>query len=164
MKKHFGAVPNMTHPQLVERAVSWLRGQSCCVALSELRTYADEIPDAVGWKAGKSILVECKVSRSDFSIDRLKSCRMRDYSIGMYRYYMVPHSLVSAEDVPDPWGLVYVGVGTRAYVAKQPVPVAERDLMAEILLLTSALRRIKGTCGVDEFDRLVKPGRRSNAE
>ena len=61
----------MTHPQLVERAVAWLRSYRCGVVLSEQACASGEIPDAIGWKrACHSVLVECKVSRGDFLSDR----------------------------------------------------------------------------------------------
>ena len=64
----------MTHPELVEYAVGWLRGYRCGVILSEQACVSGEMPDAIGWKrASHSVLVECKISRADFLADRDKS-------------------------------------------------------------------------------------------
>jgi hypothetical protein len=100
----------MTHDELVERAVRWLKGtRRCPVVLSEAGMGL-EIPDAIGWEyGGRSILVECKVSRSDFLRDQKKSFRYySDSGMGSVRYYMVPPNLISVDDVPEKWGLCYV--------------------------------------------------------
>src|ERR1700686_5875531 len=61
----------MTHGQLVERAVRWLRSYRCGVVLSEQACVSGEMPDAIGWKrANHSVLVECKVTRADFLAER----------------------------------------------------------------------------------------------
>ena len=66
----------MTHGQLVERAVRWLRSYRCGVVLSEQACVSGEMPDAIGWKrANHSVLVECKVTRADFLADRGKPFR-----------------------------------------------------------------------------------------
>ena len=66
----------MTHAQLVERAVRWLRAYRCGVVLSEQACVSGEMPDAIGWKrASHSVLVECKVTRADFLADRGKPFR-----------------------------------------------------------------------------------------
>src|SRR6266436_2269006 len=50
----------MTHGQLVERAVRWLRSYRGGVVLSEQACVSGEMPDAIGWKrANHSVLVEC---------------------------------------------------------------------------------------------------------
>ena len=40
----------MTHAQLVEKAVRWLRSYRCGVVLSEQACVSGEMPDAIGWK------------------------------------------------------------------------------------------------------------------
>jgi hypothetical protein len=99
-----------THATLVARATKWLRNTvGCDPVFAEFVTSISEIPDAIGWKYGcLSVLVECKASRSDFLADRKKfSRRAPDYGIGDRRYYMTPPGLVTAEEVPDGWGLLY---------------------------------------------------------
>src|ERR1700722_4481017 len=67
----------MTHAQLVEKAVHWLRRYRCGVVLSEQACISGEMPDAIGWKrACHSVLVECKVTRADFLADRAKPFRL----------------------------------------------------------------------------------------
>ena len=73
----------MTHSELVEYAVGWLRGYRCGVILSEQACVSGEMPDAIGWKkAAHSVLVECKISRADFLADRGKPFR-KDDLLGM---------------------------------------------------------------------------------
>ena len=72
----------MTHAQLVEKAVEWLRGYRCGVVLSEQACISGEMPDAIGWKkACHSVVVECKVSRPDFLRTGV-NCRGRDRRSG----------------------------------------------------------------------------------
>jgi len=98
----------MTHAQLVERAVRWLRGYRCGVVLSEQACVSGEMPDAIGWKkACHSVLVECKVTRGDFLADRAKPFRMKpEKGVGSERFYMVPPGVVKIEELPSGWGLL----------------------------------------------------------
>ena len=82
----------MTHPQLVEKAVRWLRRYRCGVVLSEQACVSGEMPDAIGWKrACHSVLVECKVTRSDFLADRGKPFRLKpEQGVGCERFYLAP--------------------------------------------------------------------------
>src|SRR5256885_12853460 len=98
----------MTHTQLVERAVRWLRGYRCGVVLSEQACVSGEMPDAIGWKrACHSVLVECKVTRSDFLADRGKPFRLKpEKAVGCERFYLAPGDLVRVEELPTGWGLL----------------------------------------------------------
>ncbi len=66
-----------------------------------------ELPDAIGWKRGWSILVECKVSRGDFLRDKHKVARQR-VGMGQSRYFMTPKGLLKPEELPPGWGLLEV--------------------------------------------------------
>jgi len=98
----------MTHPQLVERAVRWLRSYRCGVVLSEQACASGEMPDAIGWKrACHSVLVECKVTRADFLVDRAKPFRLDpEQGVGCERFYLTPAGLVRREELPAGWGLL----------------------------------------------------------
>lgn len=98
----------MTHAQMVEKAVRWLRSYRCGVVLSEQACVSGEMPDAIGWKqACHSVLVECKVSRADFLVDREKPFRLKpDKGIGSERFYLTPPGLVKVEELPVGWGLL----------------------------------------------------------
>lgn len=98
----------MTHAQLVQKAVSWLRSYRCGVVLSEQACVSGEMPDAIGWKqACHSVLVECKVSRADFLVDRQKPFRLKpEKGVGSERFYLTPPGLVKVEELPAGWGLL----------------------------------------------------------
>jgi hypothetical protein len=98
----------MTHAQLVSKAVSWLRRYRCGVVLSEQACVSGEMPDAIGWRrACHSVLVECKVTRSDFLADRAKSFRLNpEQGVGCERFYLAPAGLVRREELPAGWGLL----------------------------------------------------------
>jgi hypothetical protein len=78
-----GFVPEafMTHEELCERALRWLRGtRRCNVALHGIAS-TSEVPDAIGWSTSRhwygSTLVECKTSVADFLGDKQKYIRYR---------------------------------------------------------------------------------------
>jgi hypothetical protein len=98
----------VTHTQLVEKAVQWLRAHRCGVILSEQACASGEMPDAIGWKrACHSVLVECKTSRADFLADREKPFRQKSrLGMGCERYYLAPAGLLRPEELPDGWGLL----------------------------------------------------------
>ena len=98
----------MTHAQLVQKAVEWLRRYRCGVVLSEQACISGEMPDAIGWKkACHSVVVECKISRADFMADRGKPSRQRpETALGCERFYLVPAGLVQTEELPAVWGLL----------------------------------------------------------
>jgi hypothetical protein len=98
----------MTHAQLVAKAVHWLRRYRCGVVLSEQACASGEMPDAIGWKSAcHSVLVECKVTRSDFLADRAKPFRVKpEQGVGCERFYLVLAGLLRREELPTGWGLL----------------------------------------------------------
>jgi hypothetical protein len=98
----------MTHAQLVQKAVAWLRAYRCGVILSEQACLSGEMPDAIGWKrACHSVLVECKISRADFLADREKPFRRKqELGLGCERFYLTPATMLRPEELPAGWGLL----------------------------------------------------------
>src|ERR1700674_1224681 len=98
----------VTHAKLVSMAVRWLRRYRCGVVLSEQACVSGEMPDAIGWKrANHSVLVECKITRTDFLADRAKPFRQKpEQGVGSERFYLTPPALVSLEELPAGWGLL----------------------------------------------------------
>jgi len=98
----------MTHGQLIQKAVSWLRSYRCGVILSEQACMSGEMPDAIGWKrACHSVLVECKVSRPDFLADRDKPFRQKpEIGLGCERFYLIPAGMLRPAELPPGWGLL----------------------------------------------------------
>lgn len=105
----------MTHAELVVLAGVWLKRQRCGIVLMEHRGGYEE-PDAIGWKrASESLLVECKVSVSDFRADRQKAGRTDPMRRLADRcYYMTPTGLLKVypggatygDMLPQGWGLI----------------------------------------------------------
>ena len=98
----------MTHQQLVQLAVTWLRHYRCGVVLSEQACISGEMPDAIGWKrACHSVLVECKIARSDFLADRDKPFRRNpEIGVGCERFYLSPTGMIDVGELPRGWGLL----------------------------------------------------------
>lgn len=146
----------MTHDELVERAVKWLRkavyaknpnpnGQydrvwykpACGVAVPELVSgNSGEIPDAFGWTRDSSYLIECKTTRADFLSDRHK---IRT-GVGTHRFYMCPPGVIRADEVPNGWGLLYCQP-INIKVIVWPTRNSNRYVHGELAMMYSLLRR-----------------------
>lgn len=153
-------IHGLMHSELVNIAARWLRNtEKCSVVISELASQAEE-PDAIGWKARVSTLVECKATREDFGRDQQKSFRnsltvdspesaylVYNLGMGVFRYYMTPEGLLKENEIrtalPKCWGLLevsFTGRVSRTVQAAQWIlpPLALRN---ELGLVLSALRR-----------------------
>ena len=136
----------MTHAQMVERAVRWLRAYRCGVVLSEQACASGEMPDAIGWKqACHSVLVECKVTRADFLADREKPFRQKPQrGVGCERFYLTPPALIKLEELPTGWGLLEYRRGSI-----EMLHPSAKDLRTavgfryEMNLLLASLRRVE---------------------
>jgi len=136
----------MTHAQLVERAVRWLRSYRCGVVLSEQACVSGEMPDAIGWKrACHSVMIECKVSRADFLADRDKPFRTKpEAGVGCERFYLAARGLIRPAELPAGWGLLELH--NRKL---EMIRASARDLRSaagfryEMNLLLASLRRVE---------------------
>lgn len=101
----------MTHGELVLKAERWLKAQGCGVVFRDgfkAITHNRELPDAIGWREGLSILVECKASRVDFLADKKKMFRQApENGMGDWRLFLCPPELISVDELPEKWGLLY---------------------------------------------------------
>jgi hypothetical protein len=138
----------VTHHQLVRLAEQWLRrNYRCGIVLSEQSCASGETPDVIGWKGKcRSVLVECKISRTDFLADQEKPFR-RDPSLGMgcERFYLVPVGLIAQAELPKKWGLLECK-GREVRLAVRPCRNSQRSeagLMWEMNLLLASLRRVE---------------------
>src|ERR1039457_3308402 len=131
----------MQHSTLVAMSVRWLSRQ-CSVVLYEFATEADENSDVIGWAPGAgSVLIECKLSRSDFLRDATKTVRRNPRpGMGQRRYYLCPPDLIPVKDLPSKWGLLWATKG-HVIVKSEARGHPERNLAAEIRFLSSMLRR-----------------------
>jgi hypothetical protein len=136
----------MTHAQLVEKAVQWLRAYRCGVVLSEQACVSGEMPDAIGWKrASHSVLIECKLSRADFLADRDKAFRQKqELGLGCERFYLTPPALLQLKDLPSGWGLLEVRKGRVEVVRRSARDLrTPTGLAYEMNLLLASLRRVE---------------------
>ena len=136
----------MTHAQLVEKAVRWLRSYCCGVVLSEQACVSGEMPDAIGWKqACHSVLVECKVTRADFLADRAKPFRQKpQMGVGSERFYFTPPALVKIEELPSGWGLLELRRGRVELVHASAKNLrTATGFRYEMNLLLACLRRVE---------------------
>lgn len=136
----------MTHAQLVERAVRWLRSYRCGVVLSEQACVSGEMPDALGWKqACHSVLVECKVTRADFLADRAKPFRVKqEKGVGSERFYLTPPGLIHCEELPPSWGLLELRRGRVEMVQASAKNLrTATGFRYEMNLLLASLRRVE---------------------
>jgi len=136
----------MTHAQLVERAVRWLRSYRCGVVLSEQACVSGEMPDAIGWKrANHSVLVECKVTRADFLADRAKPFRQKpEQGVGSERFYLTPPALIKLEELPAGWGLLELRRGRIEMMQASAKNLrTATGLRYEMNLLLASLRRVE---------------------
>ncbi|MEZ9709363.1 hypothetical protein AB4254_11845 [Vibrio breoganii] len=112
---------NYTHDELNAIAVKWLKrplsrnGAACHIAVSETKSgWNCEIPDAFGYRApsealGGSVVVEAKVTRSDFKADQRKAHRSGEVlGLGNHRFYIAPEGLIEPSELPKGWGLIEV--------------------------------------------------------
>jgi len=150
----------LTHFFLVKLAYKWLlKRAGCGIAFKELKSAGMEIPDAIGFFHGGSIVIECKVSRSDFLQDLKKPHRKK--GMGLFRYYMCPVGLIKESELPKKWGLLYIMEDNSVKAIKNVRKIRTNnddpslsywqahypnafipDLEAEQKLLYSALRRL----------------------
>lgn len=109
---------------------------------------------------GHSVLIEAKVSRSDFLADRRKPFRQTpEYGMGSQRFYICPKGMIKKEELPDGWGLIYVypdGKAVKQYspwsgnIAERAEPLP-KNILAEHGLMYSALRRLHIRGRIDEI-------------
>lgn len=131
-----------THADLVLRAARWLRNtKGCTVVFTEFTATRAEAPDAIGFQNERSILVECKVSRSDFAAEKNKAARRSpERGMGAERYYLVPAGLMHARELPEKWGLLWIRDG-HIQVVRKSRGFPERARINEIRFLVSMLHR-----------------------
>lgn len=134
-----------THSDLVERSRAWLSGKGYPIIVTEISSVGEE-PDALGFKNGRSTLIECKASRSDFLADKKKYWRKHpENALGDIRYYCAPKGLILPEEIPFGWGLLETsgsGLRVKAKPSRVSSKVCHRN---EIYILMSVIRRIGKT-------------------
>lgn len=133
-----------THRELCEITAKWLRRNSCIMPFStyviiEPAITSDEQPDVFGWSYWTSVNIEVKTSHSDFLADLKKPFRKENQSCGEHRYYFCPKGVISTEEVPETWGLIYYDDGKIEVVKQAERCQSNGD--TERTILSSILRR-----------------------
>lgn len=149
------------------RAAKWLTNtRKCSIVVTEFATSGImETPDALGWKNAKNtILIECKTSKSDFNRDSTKPFRrFWEFGLGQTRYYLTPPGLITTEELPDGWGLLYCHAN-KIQIVYEPIKKAvSKDVAAnETAVLYSLVRRavIRGFDVQSPYSEAPKAGRR----
>ena len=144
--------------------VRWLSKQ-CSMVLYEFATAADENPDVIGWAPGAgTVLIECKLSRSDFLRDARKTVRSNPRAgMGHRRYFLCPLDLIQAKDLPPKWGLLWASKG-QVIVKREARGHPERNLVAEVRFLSSMLRRAQIRVGTRPLSEWLRGENRLKAK
>nr|WP_299488624.1 hypothetical protein [uncultured Allomuricauda sp.] len=110
----------LTHNDLVEIGYKWCLSR-CGFAFKELRTTSMETPDVIGFNSNGTFLLEAKVSRSDFLVDKKKIFREHPMlGMGDWRFFIAPKGMIKIDELPMNWGLIEVGQGKRARISHNP--------------------------------------------
>jgi hypothetical protein len=81
-------MPGDVHKLLVTLGERWVKREGFAVVASELVTGGTrEQADVIGFRSNCSVLIEAKVSRSDFLADARKPHRVAG-GLGVYRFYL----------------------------------------------------------------------------
>jgi len=132
----------MTHAQLVERAVAWLRGYRCGVVLSEQACISGEMPDAIGWKRARIPCCRVQGFPGRLSADRTS------HSVTNPSWDWAAKLLSNALAAAGPKEVRRAGTarsrGRKIEVVRRSAPTcAARRLAYEMNLLLASLRRVE---------------------
>jgi hypothetical protein len=145
----------ITHDELIELGRKWLikpyasaadyGHTGCTVVLTEIvcNTWGGEQPDVLGFTSSRcrSILIECKTSRSDFRADKKKPFRASpEFGLGLQRWFLAPLGVIPTDELPENWGLLEVDKN-KIKVTKR-AEVQERNYQSEIKILLSTMCRL----------------------
>ena len=84
--------------------------------------------------------MEAKTSLNDFRADLKKPFRVYPQKgMGLYRYYICEPGVITEDDLPERWGLLYVLPGGRVRTIRHGKYFREVNYAAERSLLTACL-------------------------
>ena len=152
---------DLTHDALTVLADKWLKKKNCGVTFNDkFKALAEtgEQPDALGFRSQVSLLVECKCSRSDFFADSKKKFRVNpDLGMGDWRFYLCPEGLISGDEIPLGWGLLWVVKGKVVEVSGIPSNMHwisrkpfNGNKEAEMAMMYGALRKLTKAKSFDD--------------
>jgi len=154
----------MQHSTLVAMGVRWLSRQ-CSVVLNEFAAAGHENPDVIGWSPGAdSVVIECKLTRSDFLRDATKRVRKTSSAgMGRRRYYLCPSGVIQMKDLPGKWGLLWANRG-QVTVMREARGHPERNLGAEVRFLSAMLHRAQIRIGTRPLSEWLRGENRFEAK
>lgn len=148
---------NDRHRELCELGGRFLKNHKnmflrCQYVVVEFTSLCNEQPDVYGYRGGShTVLIEVKVSRSDFLADRKKPHRKEGQGIGSSRYYLCPTGLIRIDELPSKWGLMYCDEAGKITVVKESEHFDQRDFMDEMAVMYSIIRRLAEKPQVFDF-------------
>ena len=144
-----------THQELVERAARWVTKHCRChVVLQEFKCFAAEIPDVIGFSNYRSVVVECKVSHSDYLADLKKPHHQKVQKLGNLHYYLTLPGLIQPQELVNGWGLLYAQPHKIEKI-QECVPNRRLEVKnEEWYLMYSLMRR---AAGHQLLDTILKP-------
>lgn len=128
-----GITDTLSHTFCVNLTAGYV-AKRCKVVLPEFFCFNAELPDVIGFNDEWTSVYEIKVSRSDFFADRKKSFRIKpEKGMGNDRYFVVPKGLVTADELPKGWGLIYIYENNKLRVVKHSYwpPEPDADLSVD---------------------------------
>jgi hypothetical protein len=136
----------MTHNELVQRGAKWLGNNYRSkyrfpIILTDYHCFSVERPDIIGFAHNSSIVIECKISLSDFRADLKKSHRQHINKLGQMRCYLCPVGLIPKESIPEGWGLLYAHNHKISIEIEPPWHTESGIRWAEFHILYSLVRR-----------------------
>ena len=152
----------MTHQELVFLAARWLeREHSCPLVFQEPKTISGEVPDVIGFfDGGDTVMIECKISRTDFLSDKHKSYRAYpEDGMGDYRFIATTNDVWRHGDtLPDNWGLIIFEDG-RFHTVYEPERFELANKQGETSVLVAAIRFMGLTISPTWEDKVIKKTR-----
>lgn len=138
-----------SHDELSDIVGKWLKKHeqnilipNCATIAIDMKTLEQEKPDVIGWNGSCSIMIEVKVSRSDFLCDIKKPFRKHaERGVGQYRYYCCPYGLIKENELPEKWGLLYLNDKNKIEIIKV-AEIQKSNMIAERNILISMIRRL----------------------
>lgn len=151
----------MTHRELCEIGAKYLR--NCKIwwirkpyVLLEMCPIGGESPDVFGLDGSRSLLIEVKITRSDFKTDFKKKYRQEGKGVGLTRYYLCPEGVIGEKELPDKWGLLWCNDKGKIEVIKRSECFHERDFEHELTIMQSVIRRLADKRKILDFRNTQK--------
>lgn len=150
IEQFYNQAKDLTHREIIECLGGYAdRNLGCVTGLLERGGYCGggESPDYIGFNAkGESFLIEVKISRADFQADKKKLFRkFPKAGVGKYRYFACPDGLITPEELPEGWGLIYIKDKSTIRKKKSSDEFERKEdvVCSEIGYLTRALRDVR---------------------